>query len=458
MAKTNSTLVIGHRNPDTDAIASAVGYAWVLNKLAQKQQDKPTEVYTAGRTGKVNAQTAFALERFGLQPPELVADVWARVSDLAQPVKHLNKGQNLLEACQLVAQTRRPAPVLDEHLKPIGLLSGAVLFGRLADALSSASVLALAHEFQVSAESSLEGTGTTFNSDEHISDVLGQGMRSDQDDFLVIDADGRYVGLVRKADLLAPPRRRLVMVDHNEPGQAVPGLEDAELIEVLDHHRLGNLPTAMPIRFQVEPVGSCSTLVAEHGFDENLVFPPEIAGLLLCGILSDTLVFRSPTTTFRDRVAGEKLAVMAGLTPNATDLAAIQKAIQDLGGALLGAGAGLGTRDAAEVVATDLKYYESGGSKAGIAQVEVTHFSEIAPRLDDLKAALEKLANSEGLTLALLMVTDVVRGNSRLVTAGHPRTISALPYSRLSDDTLDAPDVVSRKKQLLPAVLTALSH
>jgi manganese-dependent inorganic pyrophosphatase len=448
--KNNSILVIGHRNPDTDAIASAVGYAWVLNTLGG-------DSYHPGRTGEVNAQTAFALERFAVPAPELVADIWARVGNLAQPVKHLTRNQTLLQACQLVAETRRPAPVLDTDNKPVGLLSGAQLFGMLANALSSASVLALAHEFDRPVESAMEsGVGTPLGDEEHISDVLGQALRSDQDDFLVTDDNGKYVGLVKKADLLAPPRRRVIIVDHNELGQAVPGLEEAELVEVLDHHRLGNMPTAVPIRFQVEPVGSCSTLVAERAFDHNLTFPANIAGLLLCGILSDTLVFRSPTTTERDRRAGKTLAVMASLVPTASDADAVTKAIQELGNELLSAGAGLGMRDADNVINTDLKFYEQNGHKAGIAQVEVTSFSELAPRLADLNAALTKLIETQQLSLALLMVTDVVRGNSRLVVMGEPRIVTALPYSRLDDDTFDAPDVVSRKKQLLPAVLGAL--
>lgn len=448
--KTNSILVIGHRNPDTDAIASAVGYAWVLNTVGG-------DTYTPGRTGAVNAQTTFALQKFGLTAPELIPDIWARVGNLAQPVKHLNRGQTLLQACQLVAETRRPAPILDADRIPVGLLSGAQLFGTLANALSSASVLALAHEFDRPVESALEsGIGTPLGDEEHIGDVLGQALRSDQDDFLVTGEDGRYVGLVKKADLLAPPRRRVIIVDHNELGQAVPGLEEAELIEVLDHHRLGNMPTAVPIRFQVEPVGSCSTLVSERAFEHRLTFPANIAGLLLCGILSDTLVFRSPTTTPRDRRAGETLAVMAGLVASAGDPDAIQKAIQELGNELLSAGAGLGTRDADNVVNTDLKFYEQNGHKAGIAQVEVTNFSELAPRLQDLQGALTKITETQQLSLALLMVTDVVRGNSRLVVVGEPRIVTALPYSRLDDDTFDAPDVVSRKKQLLPAVLGAL--
>jgi manganese-dependent inorganic pyrophosphatase len=446
-----SILVIGHRNPDTDAIASAIGYAWVLNESGSGQ-------YVAGRTGKVNAQTAFALERFGVEAPTLVADVWGRVGDLAEKLPSLRKGQTLLEACQTIARTRRPAPLLDDGEKPLGLISGAGLFGNLAEALSSASVLALAREFDRPAETAIDPSSTILNADEHIRDVIGQALRSEQDDFVVVDDVGRYAGLCRKSALLAPPRRKLVMVDHNELGQAVPGLEEAEIIEVLDHHRLDNMPTLVPIRFHVEPVGSCSTLVAERGMERLGVLPGPIAGLLLCGILSDTLVFRSPTTTPRDHSAANHLSRMAGLVDVKADDAQVAAAMTELGQALLAAGAGLGTRPAEEVINTDLKFYETGGLNVGIAQVEVASFRELAPRLNDLLEALRKLADSRKLALALLMVTDVVRGNSRLVAVGQSRLIASLPYARLDDGTLDAPEVVSRKKQLLPAVLAALSQ
>ncbi len=134
------------------------------------------------------------------------------------------------------------------------------------------------------------------------------------------------------------------------------------------------------------------------------------------------------------------------------------EAINDLGKALLAAGAGLGSQSADELITTDLKFFESNGLSVGIAQVEVASFSELAPRLPDLREALQKLAEARNLALAMVMVTDVVLGNSRLVAVGPARIITLLPYAHLADDTLDAPGVVSRKKQLLPTVLAALSQ
>jgi len=441
-------LVIGHRNPDMDAIASAMGYAWVRG-----QAEKIPHI--AGRPGECNTQTLFALQRFGVDAPPLVADVYTRVQDLTTGSEALHRGDNLLAAIQFIAKHRHPAPVVDDANRPVGLLTGETLFGTLAHPLSSTSVLELARALDQKVETANEGVGLVLKAGERIRDVLQPVLRAAQDEFMVVSESGEYVGLCSKSALLAPPRRKLVIVDHNEAGQAVPGLEETDLLEVLDHHRLGNPATAIPIRFRVEPVGSCSTLVAEEAFEHELTFPAPLAGLLLCGIISDTLVFRSPTTTPRDQRAAVALAEMAGL-PTGPD-GSRTAAIEALGTELLSAGAGLGARSGEEVISTDLKFYEANGHQAGIAQVEVTNFRELTPRLPELRRALEELAEKRGLALALLMVTDVVRSNSVLVTAGNPAISAALPYPRLDDGTLDAPGVVSRKKQLLPAVLAALS-
>lgn len=443
-------LVIGHRNPDTDAIASAVVYAWVLD------QSQP-ETYIAGRAGQVNAQTAFALERFNVEAPPFVADVRPRVGDVTESVATLNDSQSLLEACQLVARTRRPAAILDADRHPLGLISGEELFASFADALSSTSILALAREFERPAPSALDSSRLILKQDGYIQDILTPVLRDAADDYVVVDASDRYVGLTRKSALLAPPRRRIVMVDHNEAGQAVTGLEGAEVVEVLDHHRLSTVPTAVPIRFQIEPVGSTSTLVMERAEDEGLTLPPNLAGLLLSGILSDTLIFRSPTVTERDRRAALLLARAAGLSLSEKE-ADVLAAIEAYGNELLAAGAGLGTRPVAEILSTDVKFYEVGGERVGISQVEVTNFREIAGRLEELRGGLNALLEQEKLALALVMITDVVRGNSRLLAVGQPRILTALPYARMDNDILDAPGVVSRKKQLLPEVLGALQQ
>jgi manganese-dependent inorganic pyrophosphatase len=443
-----TVFVLGHRNPDTDAIASAVGYAWLLNQLGVGQ-------YLGGRIGPLNPQTTFVLARFGLDLPPLISDVRPHVGDMSEKMDPLMGDTPLLAVCEQIARVGKAVPVVNANGEPLGMISGAGLFRHLVPALTGRSDLNVALDEHASRV--IEPPDVLLKEDENVSDILPQVLRAEHDEFVVTDAHGCYCSMVTKSALLQPPRRRVVLVDHNELAQAVPGLEEAELVEVLDHHRLNVLPTTNPIRLQIEPVGSCSTLVAERASDEHLSFPPAIAGVLLCGILSDTLHFRSPTTTQRDRAAARWLAPMAGLSGPGLS-GDMESAVAQLASELLAAGAGLRTRPGDELVTADIKYYPAGDWTIGIAQVEVTEFTELGDRKPDLEASLQKLIESQGLTLAILMVTNIVSGDSRLLMAGMPRLIGEMPYARLGDGSYDAPGVVSRKKQLLPAVLSAVSQ
>jgi manganese-dependent inorganic pyrophosphatase len=449
MNNTDVVFVIGHRNPDTDTIATALGYAWVL-ATRDGLNCRPA------RAGEVNAQTAFALQRFGVERPELLTDAWMRVGPLAQHIGPLSPRQPLLDAARAVAAVRRSIPVVGDDGVPIGIITGAGLFAALNDVLAGPITARLEQRLASPCLSATDRDVPVFRSEERVRDVRPLALRGAHDDFPVVDEEQRYVGLVQKADLLAPRQIRLALVDHNEAGQAVPGLEEAEIIAVLDHHRLDNLPTPVPIRFKVDPVGSCSTLAIEEALDAHLTPPPGLCGMMLCGILSDTLVLRSPTTTGRDRVAAAHLTVLAGLVPAEAPGAEREAAMAALGAELLAAGPGLGPGPGDQVVRADLKTYEQGAVRFAIAQVEVPGFAELEERVGELRQALEDLRERQGFEFALLLVTNVVRGTSRLVTAGPERLLDGLPYARRADGTLDAPGVVSRKKQLLPAVLSAL--
>ncbi|MCL4260612.1 MAG: hypothetical protein KJZ52_08300, partial [Anaerolineales bacterium] len=208
-----------------------------------------------------------------------------------------------------------------------------------------------------------------------------------------------------------------------------------------------------PIRFTVDVVGSTSTLVSEMSAEAGLSMPPSLAGALLAGLLSDTLILASPTVTLRDKSAAERLARWAfvGGSPLKGET------IESFGTALLAAGAGLSNRDPHEIVNTDIKQYEAGGFKFAIAQAEVTDLLQLADHLIPLSKALDDLKDKQGLDFAMLLVTDIVRGSSRLILSSHaPLILDDLPYPPLPDDTRHAPGVVSRKKQLLPVVLGLL--
>jgi manganese-dependent inorganic pyrophosphatase len=291
-----------------------------------------------------------------------------------------------------------------------------------------------------------------FQAQTRIRDVLNHILREEHNDFLVVDEKNLYLGVCHQRDVLNPPRLRLILVDHNEPGQALGALEEAELLEILDHHRLGNASTHVPIRFTVDIVGSTSTLVSERIEDAGLSAPPALAGLLLAGLLSDTLILTSPTTTARDHRAAERLGRWAFVRNG--PLAG--ESIDTWGHQVLQAGSGLAMRDPREVVSMDLKLYEAGGLKFAIAQVEVTDLLQLDEHRESLLQALNELRERRAQDFAMLMVTDVVDNNSRLLLVNAPPILNDLPYPHLPDGTRRADSVVSRKKQLLPVVLGLL--
>jgi manganese-dependent inorganic pyrophosphatase len=289
----------------------------------------------------------------------------------------------------------------------------------------------------------------------HIRDSLNRILRDEFNDYWVVDENGMYVGIANQREVMNPPRIKIILVDHNEPRQAIAALEEAELLEILDHHRLGNPYTHQPIRFTVDVVGSTSTLVAEMTAEAGLSMPPALAGTLLAGLVSDTLILTSPTTTPRDHAAAERLARWAfvGGSPLKGET------ISSYGTAVLKAGAGLSNRKPEDIVSTDIKAFEGGGFKFAVAQAEVTDILQLSEHIAPLQLSLNDLRDKRGLDFAMLLVTDVVRGTSKLlVSADAPTILEDLPYAPLPDGTRDAAGVVSRKKQLLPAVLGLLER
>ncbi len=446
--KKGALYVVGHVNPDTDSIASAVGYAWLLRERDDAQA-------VAARAGSLNKQTTWVLERLGLKPPKLLTDASPRFVAVSRRMDTVTPTQPLRDAWAIANRTGGVAPVVNEDGTPYGLITGLSLFdflGRLVGPRPKGEDQRICDFLARPAAEACDTSVPRFRADTHIRDALNRILREEHNFFLVVDEKGRYHGVCRQRDLLNPPRLRVILVDHNEPSQAIGALEEAELLEVLDHHRLGNPHTRTPIRFTVDVVGSTSTLVSERIAEAGLSAPPEIAGLLLAGLLSDTLILTSPTTTERDRQAAERLARWAFIIGSPLE----GESIQSFGEALLAAGAGLASRDPEEVVSTDLKLYEAGGFHFAIAQAEVTSLVQLDEHLEAIQKALDTLRKQRGLDFALLMVTDVVRGSSRLVLSNPPEVLNDLPYPRLPDGTRMAEGVVSRKKQLLPVVLGLL--
>jgi manganese-dependent inorganic pyrophosphatase len=443
--------VIGHVNPDTDSIAAAVGYAWLL-------RERDGEEVIAARAGALNPQTTWILKRLGLEPPILLADASPRFISVTRRLDTAAPDNPLRDAWAILNRTGGVAPIVNpEDGVPLGLITGLSLFDFFARYVGShprRQEMRIAEILNVPCHEACDTKVPRFQANTHIRDVVNRILREEHNDFLIVDDKGLYLGVTRQRDALNPPRLRLILVDHNEPGQALGAVEEAELIEILDHHRLGNMSTHTPIRFSVDIVGSTSTLILERIEEAGLSAPPAIAGLLLAGVLSDTLILTSPTTTDRDRRAAERLGRWAFVKNAPLE----GETLKSYGQQVLSAGAGLSSRDPREVVTSDLKVYEAGGYQFAISQAEVTDLRQLDEHLEALKAALDELRRQNGLDFTMLMVTDVVDNVSRLVLVNAPPIMDDLPYPRQPDGTRLAPGVVSRKKQLLPAVLGLLEE
>ncbi len=444
----SSVYVVGHVNPDTDSIAAAMGYAWVL-----RERDGIDTV--AARAGALNPQTAWVLKFLGLEPPMLLTDASPRFESVMRRLDTTVPDKPLREAWVIASKVGGIAPILNLDGTPYGLMTGRSLFqyiNRLVGPLMRQREMHINEILDSPCKEAADIHVPKVQANARIRDGLNRLLREEGDEFWVVDERGIYLGICRQRDLLNPPRLKVVLVDHNESGQAIASLDEAELLEILDHHRLGNPSTHIPIRFTVDVVGSTSTLVSERIADAGLSAPPGLAGMMLAGLLSDTLILTSPTTTERDRQAAERLARWAFV--GGTVL--VTETIRSFGEKVLAAGSGLSARAPREIVRTDMKLYNGGQYTFSISQAEVSDLYEVTEYLAQLSDALGELRESKGLNFSMLMVTDVVRSSSRLLIDNTPPELENMPYPVQNDGTRVAEGVVSRKKQLLPLVLGLL--
>ena len=239
-------------------------------------------------------------------------------------------------------------------------------------------------------------------------------------------------------------KQAVMLVDHNEPAQSVDGLDKAELLEIVDHHRLGGLNTANPIFVHIEPVGCTATIITKMFDCQKVELPKKVAGLLLSAIVSDTVLFKSPTCTEQDKAAAEKLAVIAGVN------------LKEYGMAMLKAGADLGDLTPAQIAKTDSKPFSFGQYKAIVAQISVMDTADILAKKAELVAAMKELCQNEGYDMSLLMVTDIMEESTELVFVGEPKQLIADAFGKdASGDSIYLPGVMSRKKQIVPQLTEA---
>ncbi|MBI5193186.1 MAG: putative manganese-dependent inorganic diphosphatase [Nitrospirae bacterium] len=275
-------------------------------------------------------------------------------------------------------------------------------------------------------------------------DVKNRMLESGHRGCPVVDDSGRLTGILTRRDMLKEYRKRVILVDHNEASQAIPGIEEAEVVEVYDHHRIGSFQTLHPILFVVEPVGCTNTLIAELYQKFGLEPEKEYAGIMLSAILSDTVILRSPTTTERDVKAATYLAEVAGLN------------IQKHGEEIFNASSDLLKKKPEEIIKTDYKIYEVGKHNIGIGQIEVIEMLTFEKLRESLLEALNKILLEDRLTMACLLVSDIIYENSLLLFTGDSSIVTRMGYPILSSHLAELKGVLSRKKQLVPRLLSSL--
>lgn len=535
---TEKIYVVGHKNPDTDSICAAISFARLKQRLGY-------ENVIPCRAGKINRETEFVLNAFGVQAPEYLADLHLRVKDMLNgPVPTVKPKTSLQEAWKVMKEkNQKTLPVIDHAERMMGMITvgdlsasyiesmadidfgslhvpvknvvqtlqgklllgsedqelkgnvyvGAmrhetletfiepgniVLIGDRVDAQESALRLGvsaliltggatLAPELESIAreketvvisvpsdtftaarllpmsapvQSVMKTDGiVSFQEDDLIAEVRQKMLDTRFRNYPVLDEQGKVVGLISRYHLLSLSRKKVILVDHNEFGQAVTGADQAQVLEVIDHHRVGGIQTGEPILFRNEPVGSTCTIVAKCYRDHGLVPEKEIAGIMLAAILSDTVIFKSPTCTEADKEIAAYLAEIAGVDP------------KEFGIRMFKASSNLADRKVEELIEEDLKEFSVGEIKVAIGQVSVMGLEGLEAIRSELMERMEALRSERGLANLLLMVTDLLEENTELlVTGNRPEEIAKAFGRPLENGSIFLPGVLSRKKQVVP--------
>lgn len=533
--------VIGHRNPDTDSICSAIAYAYLKNQISDNE-------YKAARAGQINEETRFVLDNFSVQIPEYINTIATQVKEIEiRKTEGVSREISLKRAWELMKQlgvvtlpiTRHDRlegvittediakaymDVIDSKILStahtairniVDTLDGELLCGNIDDYYTKGKVLIAAanpdmmenfieegdlvilgnrYESQLCAiemkakciivcegatvSKTIEKIATEknctiiisphdtytvarlinqsmpisyfmsreniikFKLDDFKDDVSAVMATKRYRDFPVEDKKGRYVGMISRRNLLNAMKKKIILVDHNEKTQAVEGLENAKILEIIDHHRIGSLETMNPVYFRNEPLGCTATIVYKMFIEQNVIIPETIAGLLLAAILSDTLIFRSPTCTEFDKDTAKKLAEVSKID--------IEKFAMDM----FSAGSNLKNKTAEEIFYQDYKKFTIGDQLIGVGQINALSAEELAEIKEKLLIYLNKTYNNRNLKMIFFMLTNILDESTEVLYVGQGADVMLNEAfdAEASNGSIVLKGVVSRKKQFIPAL------
>ena len=545
--KKRDIFVIGHKNPDTDSICSAIAYADLKNKLTHES------CYVPKRAGQLNEESRFVLEYFGVKTPEYVADVGTQVKDIEiRMTAGVDANISLKKAWQLMRQNNVVTLPITEGEKLKGLITigdiaksymdvyestilgvaktqyaniietidghmivgdenayvdkGKVLVAAANPDLMesyieendlvilgnryesqlcaiemsagcivvcdgaevSRTIKRLAEEKGCTVIMSPHDTFTvarlinqsmpisyfmktdglvTFRMDSLVDQIKDVMAKLRHRDFPILDGRGRYVGMISRRNLMNMRRKQLILVDHNERAQAPDGIDNAEILEIIDHHRIGSLETMAPVFFRNQPLGCTATIIYQFYREAGIEIEPKIAGLLLAAIVSDTLMYRSPTCTAIDRAAAEDLAAIAGID------------VKDFAKQMFNAGSDLKTKTPEEIFYQDFKKFNIDETEFGVGQISSMNEEELENLKKKLLPYMEKVAAETELSMIFFMLTNILEESTELIYCGKnaKQLVADGFYTKAGENATVLPGVVSRKKQLIPAFMNALS-
>lgn len=281
-----------------------------------------------------------------------------------------------------------------------------------------------------------------FSTDDSLDEVKEVMLESPHRQFPILDEEGQVRGIISKRHLINIQKKQVILVDHNEKNQSASGIEQAEILEIIDHHRVANIDTGIPVFIRAEPVGCTCTIIGKMYEDYNVMPPKQIAGLMLSAILSDTLIFKSPTCTADDIRIAKKLAQIAEVDLN------------EYGSQLIGAATSLEGMSADELLYMDRKHFTIGKYNISVSQVNTGDFKSLFSLKDSILNEMKSLENKENLDLSLLMVTDIIIGGTELLAVGKERWLAEHAFGLYkTDDSIFLPDVYSRKQQIIPKLM-----
>ena len=540
--------VIGHINPDTYSVCSAIAYAAFKRQMTGKN-------YTAKRAGQINSETRFVLQKFGVPEPEYLSDVRTQVFDIdVVQVPGVGSDISLKRAWEIMKEGGLATlPVVCKNGQLEGLitiediaksymdvydsciiakaetpfrnlietLEGEMIVGDPDEIIQSGKCLIAAanpdlmenyiekddivilgnrYESQLCAiemgakciivcDGSLvsftikklaESKGCfiiktpydtytatrlvnqsmpiryfmkqkaliTFQRNDYVDDIRETMAKKRYRDFPIMDLNGSYYGMISRRSLLGARKKRLVLVDHNEVTQAVDGLDEAEVLEVIDHHRIGSLETMNPVYFRNQPLGCTATIIYQMYREQELEISREIAGLLCSAILSDTLIFRSPTCTETDKKAAYALAQIAGIEP------------ESYAAEMFAAGSNLSAKTPEEIFYQDFKKFVVNDVSFGVGQINSMTQKDLEDVRERMIPYMAKALTAHSIPMLFFMLTDILQGTTELLCAGNGAKELALEAFHLKDDTdqIILENTVSRKKQLIPALMQAIQQ